>query len=86
MENLLLFRVMFNEDRTRLDTDHDVMGWGVKFPSGHCYVDWNLDAYAPEDRLDNPHVSVYGSLEDVEQGTGGDVDPFYEHETGVYKV
>jgi hypothetical protein len=26
-----------------------------------------------EDRLEKPHVSKYGSLADVEQGTGGDV-------------
>jgi hypothetical protein len=74
----MLFRVLFNEDRTRIDTDHDVMGWGIRFPSGRCYVDWNREAYAPEDRLDHPHVSEYGSFEDVEQGTGGDVEVLHE--------
>lgn len=69
-----LFRVMFDEERTRVETDHDVMGWGVQFPSGLCYVDWNRQAYPPEDRLDHPHVSQYGSLDDVEQGTAGTVE------------
>lgn len=81
---LLLFRVLFNEDRTRVDTDDDVMGWGVRLPDGQCYVYWNLEAFPPEDRLDNPHVSIYGSFEDVNQGTGGDVDVF--HEQTIYRT
>lgn len=75
--DILLFRVLFNEERTRIDTQHPVMGWGVRFPSGRCYVDWNRESYPPEDRLEHPHVSEYGSLDDVEQGTGGDVEVFY---------
>jgi len=75
---VLLFRVLFNENRTRIETEHDVMGWGIRFPSGWCYVDWNREAYGPEDRLDHPHVSVYGSFGDVEQGTGGDVEVTYQ--------
>lgn len=74
---ILLFRVLFNQERTRVETDHDVMGWGIRFPSGWCYVDWNRRAYAAEDRLTHPHVSIYGSIEDVEQGTGGDVKVFF---------
>ncbi|MWG36945.1 hypothetical protein [Halomarina oriensis] len=77
---LLLFRVLRDEDRTRVETRDDVMGWGVQFPTGQCYVDWYREAYAPEDRLDNPHVSIYGSLSDVEQGTGGTVQPLAVHE------
>lgn len=83
-EYIRLYRVLFNEERTRIDTDHDVMGWGIQFPSGLCYVDWNREAYPPEDRLDNPHVSEYGSLDDVRQGTGGDVEVFYEHPVDRY--
>jgi len=41
--DVLLFRVLFNDDRTRIDTNHDVMGWGVRFPAGWCYVDWNRE-------------------------------------------
>ena len=72
-DRLVLFRVVRDSDRTRVETDGDTLGWGVKFPSGMCYVDWNRRVYAEEDRLNNPHVSQYGSLNDVEQGTGGAV-------------
>lgn len=67
------FYVFRDEDRTRIDVDGDVLGWGVEFPSGECYVDWNRDAFPEDDRLDHPHVSKYGSIADVEQGTGGKV-------------
>jgi hypothetical protein len=75
-----LFRVVRNEERTRIDTDGNILGWGVEFPSGLCFVDWNREAYPPEDRLDHTHISQYGSRADVEQGTGGDVVPIAEHE------
>lgn len=77
-DQIILFRVLFNEDRTRLQTDHDVMGWGIQFPSGSCYIDWNREAFAPDDRLEKPHVSIYGTLDDVEQGTGGDIEQIHK--------
>lgn len=82
-DDILVFRVLFDPERTRVETDHAVMGWGVKFPSGLCYVDWNTEAYPPEDRLDNDHVSMYGSLADVEQGTGGAVEKL--HQRAVFR-
>lgn len=69
-----VFRVLSDEERTRLEVTEDLLGVGVQFPSGWCMVDWNLEAYEREDRLDNPHYSFYGSLDDVRQGTGGEVD------------
>jgi len=71
--SFLAFRVFRDEDRTRIDVDGDVLGWGVEFPSGECYVEWNLEAFPEDDRLDHDHVSIYGSRDDVEQGTGGNV-------------
>ncbi|MBV0903925.1 hypothetical protein [Haloarcula salina] len=68
-----VFRVFRDEDRTRIDVDGEVLGWGVEFPSGLCVVDWNRMVFDEDDRLDHPHLSQYGSLEDVEQGTGGEV-------------
>ena len=65
-----IYRVL-RTDETRIDVDEDVLGWGVEFPSGLCVVDWNREAFPEDDRLDHPHLSQYGSLEDVEQGTGG---------------
>lgn len=74
--SVVVFRVVESDD-TRIDlgpAGGDVMGWGVKLPCGRIYVDWNRKAYSPDDRLEHPHVSIYGSLDDVEQGTGGDVE------------
>lgn len=70
---LTIIRVERNPDRTRVDITKDLMGRGVVFPSGTVVMEWYRGAYPPEDRLDEPHQSIYGSLEDVEQGTGGDV-------------
>jgi hypothetical protein len=67
------FRVYRDEDRTRIDVDDDLLGWGVAFPEGGVYVAWNRKAFPEDDRLEHPHISVYGSVTDVEQGTGGDV-------------
>lgn len=74
-----VFRV-FPSERTRIDTNDGALGWGVQFPSGECYVDWNRMVFDEDDRLEEPHVSKYGSLADVEQGTGGDVDVHLELE------
>lgn len=65
------FVVFRDDEETRIDVDGDVLGWGVEFPEGGCYVAWNRDVFPEEDRLANPHVSEYGSISDVEQGTGG---------------
>lgn len=65
---------VYRSDETRLETEGDLLGWGCEYPSGICVVDWNLEAFPPEDRLDHRHVSQYGSIEDVEQGTGGFVE------------
>jgi hypothetical protein len=75
---LTLFLVNFSEERTERDTDHDIMGWGIQFPGGDCYIDWNRHAYSPKDRLQHPHVSIYGGFADVEQGTGGDIEVIHE--------
>jgi hypothetical protein len=64
------FRV-YRSNATRIDTDDELLGWGVSFPDAGVYVCWNRDAFPEEDRLEHSHVSKYGSLADVEQGTGG---------------
>lgn len=74
MTEMTAFRVVRDGDRTRIDTHGKLLGCGIQFPSGECYVDWRRDAFPEEDRLDHPHVSQYGSFTDVEQGTGGAVE------------
>lgn len=71
---LTVFRVTRDPDRTRVEGTGELLGWGVKFPCGRCHVDWNRDAYPPDDRLEGPHVSLYETLDDVRQGTGGTVE------------
>jgi hypothetical protein len=76
----VVFRVFRDADRTRIDVDEDLLGWGISFPEGGVFVCWYRGAFPPGDRLDNPHISQYGSLADVEQGTGGLVDDVQEVE------
>lgn len=78
-DDLLVFRVVRDEERTQLTTPRRTLGWGVRFPSGGCFVEWNGDAYPPEDRLQRPHVSQYGSFGDVKQATSGIVQPITTH-------
>lgn len=72
------FRVERDEFRTRVQNTDDILGWGIKFPSGRCYVEWNRSAFPEPNRLDNNHISVYGSFTDVEQGTGGKIIDLHE--------
>lgn len=62
---------VYRTGQTRLETKDDLLGWGCEFPRGLCVVDWNLNAFPEENRLDHDHQSRYGSIDDVEQGTGG---------------
>lgn len=67
------FRV-YRTDETRIETGGELLGWGAAFPTGECAVMWNREAFEPDDRLDHEHMSLYGSIADVEQGTGGSVE------------
>lgn len=82
-DRVVLFRVVSDDDRTRIDTDGDVLGWGIRFPNDYCYLLWNREAFPPEHRLSNDHVSFYISLDDVMQGTGGTVERIHEQKVRV---
>lgn len=69
---LQIVTVRRSED-TRVDVEDDLLGRGVQFPDGTVVMGWYRDAYPEADRLDHPHISQYGSIEDVEQGSGGDL-------------
>lgn len=60
-------------DRTRIETDGDLLGRGCQFPDGTVVLWWNREVFPEDDRLDHPHHSQYGSLADVQQGSGGEV-------------
>jgi len=68
-----VFRVVQTED-SELDLAGDVMGIGVDFPNAGVYVDWRIEAWPEDEQLDAPHVSDYGSIADLEQATGGEVE------------
>jgi hypothetical protein len=69
MKRLTVFTVR-RQTNGRLGEEGDIIGWGVRFPSGGCYIDWNQEAFPADQRLDHAHISVYGSLGDVKQASG----------------
>ena len=66
-----VFRVTAPEDDAD-DYEDDILGIGVDFPKSDVYVDWRNEVFP--DELDDPHVSVYGSIADLEQATGNDTE------------
>lgn len=51
-----------------VNDDGRVSGVAVDMPESDVYVDWKRDEF--DDPLDGPHVSVYSSVEDLEEATG----------------
>lgn len=74
-----LFRLLRN-DQTLISKHGYVVGWGVEFPStdgdedGPVALVWKLDAFEEENRLSEPHTSLYGCFEDVKKATTLDVE------------
>ncbi|WP_245180575.1 XkdF-like putative serine protease domain-containing protein [Haloarcula amylovorans] len=66
-----VFRITAAEDDDT-NYDGDLLGMGVDFPEHDVYVDWRRDAFP--DALDDPHVSIYGSVEDLQQATGNEIE------------
>ncbi|MEA5387114.1 XkdF-like putative serine protease domain-containing protein [Haloarculaceae archaeon H-GB11] len=66
-----VFRITAADDDDT-DYDGDLLGMGVDFPEHDVYVDWRRDAFP--DALDDPHVSIYGSVEDLQQATGNEIE------------
>lgn len=73
-----VFRVVAAPDD---DTEYNgnVLGIGVNFALSGTYVDWRLEAFP--DPLEDPHVSIYGSLEDLKEATGNVIEHLETHET-----
>jgi len=79
----LTFRVLADpEDDT--DYNDDVLGVGVSFPEAGVYVDWHREAFP--DQLEEPHVSEYGTIEDLEQATGNVIEMDEEQKGGEGEV
>lgn len=54
--------------------DGALLGLGADMPNAGVYVDWNNDAWPDDEQLADPHVSDYGTVEDLEQATGNEVN------------
>ena len=54
--------------------DGALLALGADMPNAGVYVDWNNDAWPEDDQLEQPHVSDYGTVADLEQATGGVVE------------
>ena len=52
--------------------DSSLLGIGVQFPNSGAYVDWRTESFP--DELEHPHVSIYGSVTDLEKATGNRVE------------
>ncbi|MEE6210844.1 hypothetical protein U3A55_11865 [Salarchaeum sp. III] len=66
-----VFRVLADPDDD-MDYDGRLLGVGVDMPESDVYVDWRREAFP--DALEDPHVSVYGSVEDLQKATGNEVE------------
>lgn len=51
--------------------DENGRAFGVAFPDGSVVMLWDRRAWPEEDRLDNEHLSIYGSVGDVLHAFGG---------------
>lgn len=76
-ESLVVFRARRSVDDVGPDSDGPVLAWGVQFPNGWCFLDWNRDRFPEPERYDEPHVSMFGSLEDCEDAVDGFLETIY---------
>lgn len=61
-------------DRARLSaTEVEITAYGVQLPSGVIYIEWNRDAFEPDDRAEGLVHSRYENITDAEQATAGNV-------------
>jgi hypothetical protein len=67
-----LFELVATEEQEDFETGAR-LGIGIDFPNSGVYVDWNIDAWPEEERLDGPHVSEYATLDDAQKVAQGDV-------------
>jgi hypothetical protein len=56
------------------DMDGQLIGVAVDMPNDDVYVDWKNDAWPEGEQLDDTHVSIYGSIDDLVQATGNEVN------------
>jgi hypothetical protein len=67
-----VYRVIPGEGDDTFESDDQPIGVAVDFPNHDVYVDWRNGVFP--DELDNAHVSIYGSIEDLTNATGNRVE------------
>lgn len=72
-----IYRIMAPEGGGHEFTEQ-ILGIVAEFPNGGVYADWNIDAWPDETQLQNPHVSIYGSIEDLERVAEGTLEHIRE--------
>jgi len=55
------------------DSGMSVVAWGVLLSRGRIVVEWRPEAFPEGERTDEPTLSIYGTLADAEEATGGKV-------------
>jgi len=60
-------------DAQAADYEDPLLGVAVAMPEAGVYVDWRRESFT--DPLDEPHVSEYGSLDDLVAATGNAIEP-----------
>lgn len=52
----------------------DRVAYGVQFPSETVVVEWDREAFPEGERTDESSQSIYASISDAEEATGGTVE------------
>jgi len=60
-------------DILRIESAGDVLAAGARLPSGTIVVEWNREAFLPEDRTAYPVESRYRCVDDAEEASDGTV-------------
>lgn len=76
-----LFELIATEEQEEFETGAR-LGIGVEFPNSGVYVDWNIDAWPEEERLDGPHVSDYATIDDAKKVAQGEVRELSANDLG----
>jgi len=70
--SLDVYRVLSQDGEVQDGFDGNMLGFAVDFPNSDVYVEWNNDIFP--DPLDDGHVSIYSSLDDVRTATDNDIE------------
>lgn len=70
--SLDVYRVLPESGEEGDDFEGNMLGFAVDFPNSDVYVEWNNKIFP--DPLDDGHVSIYSSLDDLTTATGNETE------------